>query len=194
MPIKVDFVGSAVRTVQDPARGHGPHSGPSTGKRKSLELLWFVSFWGCLVVIRVVSCVASVCLLALAGCGPTNVPMPADRMGEVRLRDVADLYREYQASAKQPPKSLEDFRVLGDAAAPTAFSSIRSGQVVVRWEATLPDLDVEPTSPPSDLVLAYEKGVPEKGGLVLTLDRRIRTMTADEFKAARFAGVAPGTP
>jgi hypothetical protein len=144
--------------------------------------------------VRTVSCLVSVLLLAFAGCGPSNVPRTSEQMGEVRLRDVAELYREYQASAKRPPRSLKDFQTLSDAGAPTGFSSIRGGQVVVSWGATLPDTNVEPTSPPSDLILAYEKGVPETGGLVLTLDRRVHTMTADEFKAARFAGDAPGTP
>jgi hypothetical protein len=57
-------------------------------------------------------------------------------------------------------------------------------------KATLLDTDVEPSSPPSDDVLAYWKTVPEMGGPVLMLDRRIRTMTAEEFKAARLAGTA----
>ena len=47
---------------------------------------------------------------------------------------------------------------------------------------------MEPSSPESDEVLAYWKTVPEKGGPVLMLDRRLRRMTAEEFKAARLAG------
>ena len=133
-----------------------------------------------------------VALAILSGCGPSQqgTPLGRDQMEEVRLRDVAELYRMHQASAQKPPRSLKDFTRLGDADAPTGYTAIQSGQVVVRWEATLPDTEVEPTSSPTDEVLAYVSTVPEKGGLVLTLDRRIRQMTAEEFRSAKLAGTA----
>ena len=90
---------------------------------------------------------------------------------------------------KKPPASAQGLRsAIGDAGSPAAYGAIRSGEVVLRWQATLPDTDLEPSSPTSDEVLAYWKTVPEKGGPVLMLDRRLRRMTADEFKAARLAG------
>ena len=97
------------------------------------------------------------------------------------------------ACTSSRPRSLhdrcEDFNnVGGDASAPLGYGSIRNGQVVVRWEATLPDTEVEPKSPPSDEVLAYLKDVPQQGGAVLMLDRRVRHMTAEEFKSAKLAG------
>jgi hypothetical protein len=142
----------------------------------------------------VVTSVLAGLAFSMAGCGSgQSTPLTVDEMELVLLRDVAELLREYQVSAKKPPRSLNDLRSLGDAGAPTGFSAIRSNLVIVRWEATLPDSEVEPNSPPSDLVLAYGKGVPENGGPVLMLDRRIRTMTADDFKAAQFAGVATST-
>jgi hypothetical protein len=129
-------------------------------------------------------------LLGISGCDQLmqRGPLTPDQMEEVRLRDVAELYREHQVTAKKPPRSIKDFRTIGEANAPSGYGAIRNGQVVVRWQATLPDLDLEPTSPPSDQVLAYVKTVPEKGGPVLMLDRRIRYMTAEEFKAAKLAG------
>jgi len=81
-----------------------------------------------------------------------------------------------------------------DAGTRVAFGAIRSGQVVVRWQATLPDTEAEPTSPESDEVLAYWKAVPQEGGPVLMLDRRLRRMTAEEFKAARLAGTEEEKP
>jgi hypothetical protein len=125
----------------------------------------------------------------LSGCGSSSTtPMTSTQMEDVRLRDVAELYREYQVSMKRPPASLKDLQTMGDAGAPTGFSAIRNGDVVVRWQATLPDTEPEPTSPRSVEVLAYTRDVPEKGGNVLMLDRRIRTMSAEEFKAAKLAG------
>jgi hypothetical protein len=42
--------------------------------------------------------------------------------------------------------------------------------------------------------LAHWKSVPDEGGPVLMRDRSIRTMTAEEFKAARLAGTAEAGP
>ncbi len=86
-----------------------------------------------------------------------------------------------------PAKALKDLAAFGNAT-PSGFEAIRKGDVLVRYGATLPDTAEEPTSPASDEILAYAKDVPQQGGPVLTLDRRIRTMTADEFKAAKLAG------
>ena len=128
--------------------------------------------------------------MSLSGCDFVGSPSPPTetQMKDIRLSDVGELYRAHQESYKKPPKSLKDFINLGDASAPTGFEALRNKQVIVRWNATLPDTSVEPTSPPSDQVLAYVKDVPEQGGSVLMLDRRIRHMTPEEFKAAKLAG------
>ena len=63
---------------------------------------------------------------------------------------------------------------------PGAVEMLRSGQLVVQWGAPL-----TPEGESTDAVLAYVKAVPEQGGQVLLQDgRTIKTMTADEFKAA----------
>jgi hypothetical protein len=138
---------------------------------------------------------ASGLLLAVVGCGPSpTTPLSATQMEDLKLREVGELYRIHQVMAGKPPRSLSDFNKVGDAASRTAYGAIRSGEVVVRWQATLPDTDTEPTSPESDQVLAYWKTVPDSGGPVLMLDRRIRQMTADEFKAAPLAGTEEQKP
>ena len=43
-------------------------------------------------------------------------------------------------------------------------------------------------------VLAYEKKVPDSGGLVLMLDRTIKEMSREEFKAAKMAGDSSTEP
>ncbi len=129
-------------------------------------------------------------LAGLSGCewGQSGGPLTVTQSQDLRLNDVAEILRTYQESYKKPPKSFRDYARIGDAAAPTGIDSVRDKQIIVRWNATLPDLAVEPTSPPSDEVLAYPRDVPEKGGSVLMLDRRIRQMTPEEFKAAKLAG------
>ena len=138
--------------------------------------------------------VAFMAVLSGCGIGTQQGPVTASEMEEVKLREVGELYRLHQIMLKKAPQSLKDFNSIAAAGPRTAYGAIRSGDVVVRWQATLPDTEVEPSSPTSDEVLAYWKTVPEKGGPVLMLDRRIRTMTAEEFKAARMAGTAGAGP
>lgn len=50
-----------------------------------------------------ISAVVLVSLLSLSACGSSGtVPLTPDEMDLVRLRDVAELYREHQVSAKTP--------------------------------------------------------------------------------------------
>ena len=129
-----------------------------------------------------------VLVLALAGgCGPRTEPLTPMEMADVRLRDVGELYRAHQLARKAPPQSLKDLAPFGNAT-PSGFSALRRGDVVVRYGATLPDTAEEPAGAASDEVLAYARDVPTRGGPVLMLDRRARSMTADEFKAAKMAG------
>ena len=131
--------------------------------------------------------------LVVVGCSQQG-PLTVVQLDDIKLREVGELYRQYQIMAKKAPRSLKDFNAIGDADSPTAYGAIRSGDVVVRWDVTLPDTDPEPTSPPSDEVLAYLKSVPESGGNVLMVDRRVRRMTPEEFKAAKLAGTAKYGP
>ena len=145
---------------------------------------------------RVGWAVSWIALVALGGCGALSQegPLSQSQMEDIKLRQVGELCRSYQVMAKKPPRSLKDFDQMGDANSRGAYGAIRSGEVVVRWQATLPDTDVEPSSPESDEVLAYWKTVPEDGGPVLMLDRRLRRMTAEEFRSARLAGTGELVP
>ena len=73
---------------------------------------------------------------------------------------------------------------------PTGVRAIETGDVIVRFGASLPDTGEEPGKGPDDEVLAYQKDVPASGGQVMMLNRTIRTMTPEEFKAAKLAGTA----
>lgn len=132
---------------------------------------------------------AWICWLGLAavGCGDSGRPVTKDDMLETSLNDVGEVYRAFVVMKKQPPKKLGDLALL-EAMSPAGIVALRSGEVVVRYGAALPDTDTEPGKSSSEEVLAYEKRVPESGGKVLMLNRTIRTMTADEFKTAPKAG------
>jgi hypothetical protein len=134
-----------------------------------------------LLVLAVIAVVAG-------GCGTPNVPLTSDQLGEAKLRDVGELYRVHQLARKTPPKTLKDFTAEADST-PSAFEAIRSGDVVIRYGATLPDAEKEePGNGSATEVLAWLKSVPETGGPVLMLDRTIKKLTAEEFKSAPKAG------
>jgi len=121
------------------------------------------------------------------GCSKSTGPVTQEVAIESRLGEGAELYRFYTVQNKKPPKSVAEARTMENAV-PSGLTPIVTGEVVVFWGAELNELGEEPAGPESDKVLAYEKDVPEKGGRVLMLDRRIKTMTAEEFAAAPKAG------
>jgi hypothetical protein len=127
--------------------------------------------------------------IALDGCGgASDTPFTPEKLNDVKLREVGDLYRVHQINKKAPPKTLNDLAPFATVTL-TAYEAIRTGEVVVRYGATLPDTDEEPKTTGAAVVLAYLKDVPTQGGPVLLLDRSTRHMTADEFKTAKLAGV-----
>jgi hypothetical protein len=124
----------------------------------------------------------------MSGCSAPPDPIAPELAVEAKLRDVGELCRVYQMIYKAPPKSIKDLTRGGSQATPGAFAAIGSGAIVLRYGAMLPATDESPGSAGSDEVLAYLKKVPTEGGLVLMLNREIRTITAEDFKAAKLAG------
>jgi hypothetical protein len=136
------------------------------------------------------------CCLALlaAGCSDPNQPRTVDRVDQDNLIEVGELYRHYQFTKQKPPQQLSDFNTLRSMAG-NGYEALRAGTIVLRYNATLPDTDEDPGHAESNEVLAFQKQVPENGGYVLLLNRTIKNMTADEFKAApRPAGSTDGNP
>ena len=125
------------------------------------------------------------CSLALvtAGCSETNHPRTAQEVGHDNLIEVGELCRHYQFTKQKPPQQLSDLDTLRSMGG-NGYTSLRDGKIVLRYNAKLPDTDEDPGHAESSEVLAYEKEVPESGGYVLLLNRVIKKMTADEFKAA----------
>jgi hypothetical protein len=137
------------------------------------------------------SIVGILCLgLLAAGCGgPANQPLTKEGEGALALNDVGELYRVYTVQNKKPPAKLADF-VPMEPMSPMGVRAIESGDVIVRFGATMTATEEGPARSSSDEVLAFEKTVPDAGGQVLMLDRTVRTMTPDEFKAAKLAGTS----
>jgi hypothetical protein len=127
-------------------------------------------------------------VLAMAGCGgASNQVVTGDDMKQSALSDVAELYRLYIFQQHKPPTKVADFNAM-EMMSPIGLRALKSGEVVAYFKADLPDLGEEPGKGSGEIVLAYEKKVPEEGGQVLMLNRTIKTMTAEAFKSAPKAG------
>jgi hypothetical protein len=126
---------------------------------------------------------------AVAGCGGGVISSSRPpTVEEMAMQEVADLYKLYYEQHKKPPQKPQDFEVAG-AGLSLGYSRILNGDFVVRWGVPLADISgVVSKADSPDEVLAYEKKAPEQGGVVLMKDRSIRTMTAEQFKAAPKAG------
>ncbi len=117
--------------------------------------------------------------LLLAGCGGSELPTTPQSHDGRGLKQFAEPYRSYAKKNKRGPRSLKELNIKGQGY-PVAADLLKSGGLVVQWGAS-----IAPEGETSPAVLAYLKAVPDQGGLVLLQDgRTIKTMTADEFKAA----------
>jgi len=127
-------------------------------------------------------------LLAFAGCkqdkeeeGPSKAdirkgiekraPLVQRHDAGMDLRNIAQLYCA-DALGGSPPKKLEDLKGLDRA----TMQAINDGTYVVLWNAG--------PNTPGTAVLAYEKSVPTKGGMVANFTGTVLRMSPQEFKAA----------
>ncbi|WP_435015748.1 hypothetical protein TA3x_003299 [Tundrisphaera sp. TA3] len=125
--------------------------------------------------------------LLLSGCGSSTVENSPAVFENNALSEIGTIYRLYSEVSKKPPQSLKDFAPYREGT-PDGINAAARGEIVILWGAKLNDLTEEGTGDSPDEVLAYMKEVPEKGGLVLMKNRKIKSMTAEEFKAAPKAG------
>ncbi len=100
----------------------------------------------------------------------------------VELEEVWQLYNTYLSEKNRPPTSIRDLQHLEPAYA-VGYQALLQGQCVAYW-------NVNPKDRPNagETILAYEKDAPKQGGYVLLLDGKVKSMTAEEFKAAPKAG------
>jgi hypothetical protein len=117
-------------------------------------------------------------LSALAGgCGATQFAPPPQTAEQESIAQLGRVLGGYRGKAA--PKALKDI-LSREQGYPAAIGALRSGEVLLYWGVGLSD---GPDA--AGTVVAYGKGVPEKGGEVLMQDGTAKAMTADEFKADR---------
>lgn len=133
------------------------------------------------------------CLLLVAlftvpfvGCGgpggdeePKSILGPAPEQAMIDLKAMLELMEK----EKQPmPKGVQDLSAYGPGF-PAAEVFLQNGAIVYAWGSKISQ-DAEAAT----TVIAYESKTPTEGGLVMMQDGSTKTMTADEFKAAKVAG------
>jgi hypothetical protein len=122
-------------------------------------------------------------LVALALAAPAcnkSVPNTVHaQLGLNGFEELAELYKYRAQDGQPPPSRLADLDE-HEAALPISYDKLQRGEYVLFWGVSL--------APGSEVILGYEKAVPQSGGLVLLQSGVVKTMTAAEFNAARKAG------
>jgi hypothetical protein len=123
----------------------------------------------------VIAALAVVAIMA-AGCKGATDPDPAVQRQKSVLTEIFELYQDYtKRNQQQPPKQLSDLKQLKQIY-PVGYEALQKGDYVVVWGVAGKD---------PGTILAYEKNAAEQGGPVIMADGAYKTMTADEFKAAK---------
>jgi hypothetical protein len=110
-----------------------------------------------------------------------NVPAVGRFNASTDLRTLAQLYSTYAAEQGKGPSRLEDLDLQKDD--PKLLQHVKDGEYVVVW-------GVNPQAG-GQAIVAYQKDVPTKGGMVARLGGSVDRVTAQEFQAQAKAGGAP---
>jgi hypothetical protein len=122
-----------------------------------------------------------VVIVLLLGCGGVrNAAARVQRSN--RLKAVALAYVNYcDDNRGRPPAGAADLQKYVSEF-PEVTQALQNGDIVVYWNVRVPGDLIQQGS--SNTVLAYEKDVPSKGGMVALGDGSVREMTAAEFQTA----------
>jgi phage/plasmid-associated DNA primase len=113
-----------------------------------------------------------------AGCkGSTPEAEPKLQKAKSELTEIYEIYQAYTKQNQQPPKQLSDLKKKEfEGIYPVGSQALQKGTYVAVYGIAGKD---------SGTVLAYEKDTPTSGGAVIMADGTVKTMSADEFKAAK---------
>jgi hypothetical protein len=121
-------------------------------------------------------------LLAVSGCGgdsKTNTG-PREFSNADTLHEVAGMLRNHMAAKSAGPSKVADLAPF-EIEYPRGFAAVKSGAVVVIWGAKVAG---EGGTGAQGMIVAHMKDVPTNGGEVVLDNGDVKTLTAEEFKAA----------
>ncbi len=113
--------------------------------------------------------------LLAAGCGGKSDPKMQQQ--ETELKDIHEIYYHYLRSQQKPPGQLSHLTAKEyEGIYPAAVGALQKGKYLIVWGVTGKE---------AGSLLAYEKDAPTQGGTVLMADGTVKTLSAEEFKAAK---------
>lgn len=110
------------------------------------------------------------------------------RAADVTVNDLKQIglaYHSCNDATNKAPTKAEDLAPYFENSK-KLLDHLKSGRIVFLYNVRL--VQIANMGGTSNVVLAYVKDVPTKGGQVLMADGSVRKMTADEFKKASKAG------
>jgi len=133
------------------------------------------------LVRRAVSSLLLLCILAtIPACsGPAKPVAPVYNTAD-GLQELGQLYKYFAVAERRRPPAKLDELAANEPALPNAWYLLRDGELIMYWGAGY--------SASSNQILCYEKKVPAEGGNVLLQNGTVKSLTADEFRAAPKAG------
>src|SRR5262249_55131380 len=118
-----------------------------------------------------------VVFLPAIGCKGKMDVDPTVQRQKSELSEIYDMYAHFLKSQDRAPKQLSDLtKKEYEGPFLVGHQALASGKYLVVWGVNSKD---------PGTVLAYEKDAPTRGGAVLMADRTVKTMSAEEFKAAK---------
>jgi prepilin-type processing-associated H-X9-DG protein len=126
-------------------------------------------FWVC-------GCIAAV--VAVAGCGGDGGGGGGGQAAERDLHKLGLLYHSALMTNRNGPANAEELAAVAeDKEGQQAIRGLKEGRYVFLWNVKL----LGHPQGTDQLVLAYEKDAPTKGGYVLFLDGHVARKSAQEF-------------
>ncbi|MFO0796542.1 MAG: hypothetical protein U0804_03635 [Gemmataceae bacterium] len=122
--------------------------------------------------------------VGLAGCTSDNRPAGDGNPTRAdELREVGGIAAAHAAKGKKAAPTAAELAAY-EATFPVGVRALKAGDVTAVWGVKPAEEGAVAAGQAAGGVLAYEKKAETEGGSVLLQDGTVRTMTADEFRAA----------
>ncbi len=132
--------------------------------------------------VRVAPCVIALAV-GLTGCTPAAPTGDGNPTRADELREVGGIVTAHSAKGKKTAPTPAELAAY-ESTFPVGVRALKAGDVVVVWGAMPAEEGAVAAGTGGTAVLAYEKKAETEGGSVLLQNGNVKTMTADELKAA----------